>query len=72
MTKRVFFISSYIMLCKLLIIDEPQLENRKHTRLLQKLVELNRYFRVLCVSITAGRTIDEKLLRKWIIANVEL
>ena len=57
---------------KLLVIDEPQLKNMKHTRLLPKLVELNQNFRVLCVSTTANRTIDAKLIRKWMIANIEL
>ena len=57
---------------KLLVIDKPQLENMKHTQLLPKLVELNRNFRVLSVSTTVGRTINEKLLRKWMIANIQL
>ena len=57
---------------KLLVIDKPQLENMKHTRLLPKLVELNQNFRVLCVTTTVGRTIVAKLLRRWMITNIEI
>ncbi|XP_058813440.1 Fanconi anemia group M protein-like isoform X2 [Topomyia yanbarensis] len=87
MSKRVFFISSYMMLCdvnraaeermmmdrvKLVVIDEPQAENRLHTKILQKLAEFNQNFRILCVSTTSSKTVDAGLLKQWFISNIEL
>ncbi|XP_053699254.1 Fanconi anemia group M protein-like [Sabethes cyaneus] len=85
-SKRVFFVTSHMLLCdlnraaqnipldkiKLIVIDEPQLENRLHAKILQKLAECNKNFRILCVSTTSSKTIDAGMLKQWFIASIEL
>ncbi|XP_062550461.1 Fanconi anemia group M protein-like [Armigeres subalbatus] len=88
MAKRVFFISSTMMLMdinraapdipqvmdkvKLIVIDDPQLEHRVHTKIIQKFLEFTKNFRVLCVSMTSGKTVEASLLKTWLISNIEL
>ncbi|XP_058446224.1 uncharacterized protein LOC131427232 [Malaya genurostris] len=87
MSKRIFFISSYMMLCdlnrnteeipmmneiKLVIIDEPQIETRLHTKILQNLMKINKNFRIVCVSTTSSKTVDAGFLKQWFISNIEL
>lgn len=86
MSKRVFFITSHMLLCdmnraaenlpmdkvKLIVIDEPQLEGRLHAKILEKLSECNKNFRILCVSTTSSKTIDARMLKQWFISSIEL
>lgn len=87
MGKRVIFISSTMMLSdinrsaqdmpvmdkvKLIVIDEPQLDQRAHTKIIQKLQEYTKNFRVLCVSTTSGKTVEAHLLKSWMVSNIEL
>lgn len=87
LTKRVFFISSTMMLMdinravpeglgmdrvKLIVIDDPQLEPRPNPKIVQKLQEYTKNFRVLCVSTTSGKTVEASLLKSWLISNIEL
>ncbi|XP_029711233.2 Fanconi anemia group M protein [Aedes albopictus] len=87
MAKRVFFTSTTMMLMdinrasqeipvmdkvKLIVIDDPQVEPRQHTKIIQKLLEYTKNFRVLCVSTTSGKTVEANLLKSWLISNIEL
>lgn len=87
MAKRVFFISTTMMVMdinralqdipvmdkvKLIVIDDPQLEPRQNTKIIQKLLEHTKNFRVLCVSTTSGKTVEANLLKSWLISNIEL
>lgn len=87
MGKRVVFISSTMMMSdinrsaqdmpvmdkvKLIVIDEPQLDQRAHTKIIQKLQEFTKNFRVLCVSTTSGKTVEAHLLKSWMVSNIEL
>ena len=83
-TKRVFFISSYMMLCDLTRADSDDRQNQATGYRQTAVREYETHpaaaetgatkpkLRVLCVSTTAGRTIDAKLLRRWMITNIEL
>lgn len=86
MSKRIIFTSSHKLLgdmnrvtenipldnVKLIVIDEPQLESRLHTKILQKVYECNKHFRVLCVTTTSSKTIDAGSLKQWLISSIEL
>lgn len=87
MGKRVFFISSTMMISdinrsaqdmpvmdkvKLIVIDEPQLDHRAHAKIVEKLQEFTKNFRVLCVSTTSSKTVEANLLKSWMISNIEL
>ncbi|XP_055551484.1 Fanconi anemia group M protein homolog [Wyeomyia smithii] len=86
MSKRIFFITSHMLLCditragenlpleqtKLIVIDEPQLESRLHVKILQQLAERNANFRVICLSLTSSKTIDAAMLKHWLISSIEL
>lgn len=87
MGKRVFFISSTMMISdinrsaqympvmdkvKLIVIDEPQTDHRAHAKIVEKLQEFTKNFRVLCVSTTSSKTVEANLLKSWLISNIEL
>lgn len=87
MSKRVFFVTTAMMAMditragaeipvmdkvKLIVIDDPQLDHRQHTKIIQKLLEYTKNFRVLCVSTTSGKTVESNLLKSWLISNIEL
>lgn len=85
--KRVIFITSHTMASemaraepervgmakiKLLVIEDPQLDVRTHTAVIQKLTEMGANFRVLCVTTTHGKTVEPIQLKQWHISNIEL
>ncbi|XP_055641633.1 Fanconi anemia group M protein-like [Toxorhynchites rutilus septentrionalis] len=84
MAKRVFFITTQMMLTdlgklseilnkiKLVVIDEPQTDNTYHTKIIQKIAEHNKNFRIMCVCLTSSKSIDTSLLKEWLITNIEL
>ncbi|EDS35434.1 conserved hypothetical protein [Culex quinquefasciatus] len=86
-TKRAFFITSHTMAgemarqeaervgmrkIKLVVIEDPQLDVRAHSAIIQKLTEMGANFRVLCVTTTHGKTVEPAQLKQWHISNIEL
>lgn len=85
--KRVIFVTSHTMVAdlgraeaervsmkriKLLVIEDPQLDVKTHTAVIQKLTEMGANFRVLCVTTTHGKTVEPSQLKQWHISNIEL
>lgn len=86
-TKRAIFITTHTMTSelsrqdakqigmkniKLLVIEDPQLDARMHTAIIEKLTEIGANFRVLCVTTTHGKTVEPAQLKQWLISNIEL